>query len=187
MARLLATRRRRVFAAFIALPAAALAVVLALVIAGAGRDADEPAQAAPGTTTATTTNHDAHPAAGSFEPNDTVLADCEADDWPCHEQAYGNLAFEDGPEAAVAAVEEALPTDAAVQGDCHRIVHTIGSAALVRFEGDVGEAFAHGTATCASGYYHGILERAFAGAASRDEASQRAGGLCRGEKIEETE
>src|SRR6187431_398785 len=110
MARLLATRRRRVLAAFIALPAAALAVVLALVIAGAGRGGDAPAQAAPATTT-TATNHDAHPAAGSFEPDNTVLADCAGDDWPCHEQAYGNLAFTDGPEAAVAAVEEALPTD----------------------------------------------------------------------------
>ena len=186
MHRLLAMRRRRVLAAFIALPAAALVVVLALAILGVGRDGDEPAQAAPATTT-TATAHDAHPAAGSFEPDDTVLADCAADDWPCHEQAYGNMAFTAGPEAAVAAVEEALPTDAAVQGDCHRIVHTIGSAALVRFEGDVGEAFAHGTATCASGYYHGILERAFAGAASRDDAAQTAGGLCRGEKIEETE
>jgi hypothetical protein len=116
-----------------------------------------------------------------------VLADCEPADPPCHEQAYGNIAFRDGPEAAVAAVERALPSDAAVQSDCHRIVHTIGSAALARFDGDVGEAFAHGAATCASGYYHGILERAFAGVSSREEAAGTAGGLCRGPKIEETE
>jgi hypothetical protein len=34
----------------------------------------------------------------------------------------------------------------------------------VHYEGGVGKAFADGRASCWSGYYHGILERAFAGA-----------------------
>jgi len=178
---LLGTRRRRALTALAAvILTAGAAFLLALVGLGGSRATPE-REAGP------TTLPTAHPVAGSFEPDDTELVDCEADDYPCHEQAYGNIAFADGPEAAVAAVEQALPTDAAVQGDCHRIVHTIGSATLARFDGDVGEAFAHGAATCASGYYHGILERAFTGVAARDDAARTAGGLCRGEKIEETE
>jgi hypothetical protein len=62
--------------------------------------------------------------------------------------------------------------------DCHRIVHTIGSAALVRNGGDVAKTFAQGSATCASGYYHGILERAFAGASSKAALARKASSLC---------
>ena len=39
----------------------------------------------------------------------------------------------------------------------------MGSAALTRFKDSVAPAFIAGTPVCASGYYHGIVERAFLG------------------------
>ena len=39
----------------------------------------------------------------------------------------------------------------------------MGGAALARFKGDVARAFIDGSPVCASGYYHGVLERGFAG------------------------
>jgi hypothetical protein len=56
-----------------------------------------------------------------------------------------------------------MRTNPFVEQNCHRIAHAIGAGALTRFHGDVGAAFARGSAVCWSGYYHGILERAFQG------------------------
>ena len=39
--------------------------------------------------------------------------------------------------------------------------------ALARFDGDVARTFSLGSPTCVSGYYHGILERAFLGVSSK--------------------
>jgi hypothetical protein len=130
---------------------------------------------------------DAHPVAGTFEPDERELAECEASDFRCIEQAFGNLAYAEGPQRAIAVFDAAMNADPAVESNCHRIAHTIGSAALARFEGDVGEAFAAGSASCWSGYYHGILERAFADLESLDDAGPVARELCKGERIEETE
>jgi hypothetical protein len=130
---------------------------------------------------------DAHPVAGTFEPDGQELADCAEDDFRCLEQGFGNLAYAEGPERAIADFDAAMRDDARVESNCHRIAHTIGSAALARFEGDVGEAFAAGSASCWSGYYHGILERAFADLESLDQAGPVARELCKGERIEETE
>ena len=44
-------------------------------------------------------------------------------------------------------------------GRCHRIAHTIGAASLARFDGSVARSFAEGSASCWSGFYHGVLER----------------------------
>ena len=99
------------------------------------------------------------PVAGKFEPNDQKLEDCKGD-FSCFEQAYGNLAFYEGPEVALRRFEAAIAQPGAVEGNCHRIAHSIGAAALSRFKGKVGPAFAAGTAACWSGYYHGVVERA---------------------------
>jgi hypothetical protein len=129
----------------------------------------------------------AHPVAGSFEPDQTALASCPGDDpRRCYEQAFGNLAYFEGPKSALAQFEESMATDATVKGDCHRIVHTIGSATLARFEGDVAKAFAAGSATCWSGYYHGILERAFADADSADEVKAVSRTICESPEMEDT-
>ena len=90
-----------------------------------------------------------------FKPNTQRLEGClDAD---CRRQAFGNIAFREGPKPALALFEEKLGEDA-VKADCHRIAHTIGAASLQHHDGDVGTALAEGNGICASGYYHGLLE-----------------------------
>jgi hypothetical protein len=126
-----------------------------------------------------------HPVAGSFEPDDTKLAEC-AGESRCMEQAFGNLAFYEGPKAAIRLFDEKIRTDAKVESNCHRIVHTIGSASLARFEGNVGEAFVNGSSSCWSGYYHGILERAFTGVSEKSGLIRIARGVCEGTDVRAT-
>jgi hypothetical protein len=101
-------------------------------------------------------------AAADFEPDDTELSSCTGE-FACLEQAFGNLAYESGPKPALAEFDRRMAGDKQVEANCHRIAHTIGAASLAHFDGSVGEAFAGGSASCWSGYYHGVLERAFSG------------------------
>ncbi len=121
-----------------------------------------------------------HPVAGSFEPDGTSLEDCGEGDTTCLQQAFGNVAFEQGPDQALKLFDERLADYAANGTGCHPIAHAIGSAALARYGGDVTKAFAEGSPSCASGYYHGLLERAFVGAESKRDLVRKAGELCRG-------
>ena len=98
--------------------------------------------------------------------------------YSCLEQAFGNIAFERGPKRALAVFETELVRNRDVERDCHRIVHTIGSATYARYDGDVARTFAEGSSTCASGYYHGILERAFVGITSKAQLGEAARELC---------
>jgi hypothetical protein len=118
-----------------------------------------------------------HPIAGGFVADDTDLAACGADE-ACLEQGFGNLAFRDGPREALTLFEERLATDPVVLKDCHRISHFIGSAALERFSGDVAKTFSLGSPACVSGYYHGILERAFLGVHTKAGLTRTARELC---------
>ena len=159
------------------LPALALAGA-ALVLGACGSGSTD--ESAPATAT-TPAAANPHPVAGDFERDDTTLADCAAGSptfSTCLEQAYGNLAFEEGPRAALDRFAAAIASDAAVERGCHRIAHTIGSAALARAGGDVGAAFAEGDSTCWSGYYHGILERALKGATEESVLVARIRSLC---------
>jgi mono/diheme cytochrome c family protein len=98
--------------------------------------------------------------AAAFKPDDTKLADCKGN-FSCLEQAFGNLAYDEGPKPALAEFDRRIAADPEIERNCHRIAHMMGAAALVRYDGRVGKAFAEGSASCWSGYYHGILERAF--------------------------
>lgn len=114
----------------------------------------------------------------AFEPDDTELSDCRPrGDTGCYEQAFANLTFEQGPAVALDLLQRRSGTDDTVAADCHRIAHSMGAAALVRFSDDVGTSFARGSAVCSSGYYHGILERSFAGV-EEDELGEKAAALC---------
>jgi mono/diheme cytochrome c family protein len=101
-------------------------------------------------------------AAADFQPDDTELSSCRGE-FACLEQAFGNLAYESGPKAALAEFDRRIAADRRIEANCHRIAHTIGAASLEHFDDNVGMAFAGGSASCWSGYYHGVLERAFAG------------------------
>lgn len=118
-----------------------------------------------------------HPIAGQFVADGTDLAKCDADE-ACLEQGFGNLSFREGPRVAIALFESRLATDRTVEKDCHRIAHFIGSAALERFHGNVAKTFSQGSSACVSGYYHGILERAFLGISSKAGLARAAKGLC---------
>jgi hypothetical protein len=159
-----------------------LTIVAALAAAGAIAGCGGDNSAAPG---ASPSGQTAHPVAGSFEPDDTKLAECEGD-VACLEQGFGNLTYEDGPKTAISVLEQRMATDSVVQSDCHRIAHILGAAALVRYEGNVARAFVEGSAVCSSGYYHGLLERAFAGVSSRDELAGVARDLCNDPEITRT-
>ena len=100
--------------------------------------------------------------AAAFKPDGTKLSDCKLDT-SCYQQAFANMAYRYGPKAALATFVRDMRTNRYVEENCHRIAHAIGAGALTRFHGKVGEAFAKGSAACWSGYYHGILERAFQG------------------------
>ena len=121
-----------------------------------------------------------HPIAGRFRPDRTQLDDCHGGDVRCLEQAFGNLAYKSGPKPALELFDRRIALDKTVAIDCHRIAHMIGSAALAYFRGNVAEAYSHGSATCASGYFHGILERAFASVHSDSGLVHAARSLCRG-------
>jgi cytochrome c553 len=103
------------------------------------------------------------PVVQPFAPDDKQIADCADGDTECFEQSFGNLVFQDGPKSALNRLQEMMGTNRTVASDCHRITHRMGSAALKRFKDKVAEAFIAGTPVCWSGYYHGIVERAFLG------------------------
>jgi hypothetical protein len=102
-----------------------------------------------------------HPTQGKWEPDSTKLSDCGANDLTCYEQAFANLGYTEGPHKALAEFADVMKTNAFVNANCHPIAHYIGFGSLTRYKGDVPRAFGEGAPTCWSGYYHGILQRAF--------------------------
>jgi mono/diheme cytochrome c family protein len=117
----------------------------------------------------------------SFEPNDQKVDACQ--DTTCYEQAFGNLAYDDGPKAALEKLASLSSTNGTVAADCHPIAHKIGAGGLLHFKGDVGKAFADGDATCGSGYYHGLLQWKLAGVAA-DQVAAVASTACKDPTIE---
>jgi hypothetical protein len=117
-----------------------------------------------------------HPIAGSFKPDKTKLSDCNAQ--LCYEQAFGNVAYDEGPKAALALFAHEMSVNKAIEAGCHRIAHKIGSATLVRDHGNIPKAFAAGSSICWSGYYHGILERAFYGISTETGLIKAARRVC---------
>jgi sulfite dehydrogenase len=101
--------------------------------------------------------------AAGFKPDDTKIADCKPTDFHCFEQAFANISYNDGPKTALDKFDQDIKTPGPIERDCHRIAHAIGAGALSHFHGNIGQAFVAGRPSCTSGYYHGILERAFLG------------------------
>ncbi len=114
--------------------------------------------------------------AARFTPDETVVADCSGRG-ACLEQAFGNIAYRRGPTAALGELSRRSSADERLAADCHRIAHRVAAAALRRNGGDTGRALVSGSTVCASGYYHGIAEQAFA--ITKDEELPRAArALC---------
>ena len=121
--------------------------------------------------------------AGKFEPDDTKLSSCASGSFPCYEQGFGNLAYAEGARVALTELDRRMRTETAVLSDCHRIAHSIGAAALARADGNVAKAFVEGTATCGSGFYHGLIERAFVGV-PESRLAIAADGVCKAKEIQ---
>jgi hypothetical protein len=165
------------------------ACALALAAAGCGGGGSSgasvsPAPAAEAEATPPATPavaQDFHPVAGNFEPDETTLEECGDDGGnACYEQAFGNLTYNEGAQVALPLFDQKIAEPGPIEADCHRIAHTIGSASLARNKGNVAKAFSEGSSSCWSGYYHGILERSFAGVdvTSVTEMGRIASGLC---------
>jgi len=129
-----------------------------------------------------TTGGTFHPVAGAFKPDGTKLSECDGE-FSCLEQAFANIAYRQGPKAALTLFDRRIAEDKDVAADCHPISHWIGSAALARNRGNVAKTFVQGSASCASGYYHGILERAFAGVSSKARLAKLARSICMGQGL----
>jgi hypothetical protein len=175
-------RRSAADFAYLALAVGAMVVIAlsAARIAGSALFDDQPRMAfatgrglcAPGQSYAV-----CHPSAGPFRPDKTRLSQCRGEP-ACYQQAFGNLAFARGPRVALRRFDAAIRTNPVVTAHCHPMAHVIGSASLARAHGDVARAFAQGSASCWSGYYHGILERAFAQRKPDEDVSDVARSLC---------
>ncbi len=124
-----------------------------------------------------------HPVAGNFRPDDTSLDDCAARSTRVASRRSGTSPIREGAKAALTLFDEQIASDEFVSADCHRIGHVIGSAAFARYEGNVAKTFALGSSTCASGYYHGILERAFVGVNTKTKLVDVARALCDGSGV----
>jgi cytochrome c553 len=120
----------------------------------------------------------------AFHPNGAKLTSCGSD-YACFKQAFGNLAYYDGPEQALTTLATYMQTNPTVRSGCHQIAHTIGHAGYARYHDNAAQALAHGSMTCWSGYYHGVVERAFAGV-PRARVTAIARRLCSGAAIRST-
>src|SRR5262245_24401557 len=161
--------KRRLLPFLLVIPLVAIPTIATLVAFGGSGSRVQVAEGAAGGVF--------HPVAGNFVPDDTVLTGC-GHAYSCLEQAFGNISYSQGPRRAIALFTKDLDTNRDVERDCHRIVHTIGSAAYSRYHGNVARTFSEGSSICASGYYHGILERAFVGITSKDHHEKVARKLC---------
>jgi cytochrome c553 len=120
----------------------------------------------------------------AFHPNHAKLSDCHGD-YGCYKQAFGNIAYYDGPETALARLASTMRTNPQVNSGCHQIAHEIGHAAYVHYHDNAAQALANGSMTCWSGYYHGVIERAFGGV-PRSKVAAIARSLCTGKEINRT-
>jgi mono/diheme cytochrome c family protein len=116
-----------------------------------------------------------------FKPDKKTVASC-GEDYACYKQAFGNVAFYDGPRRALSELAGTMKTNSMVEGGCHQIAHAIGHAAYARYHHDAAKALANGSMTCWSGYYHGVIERAFGGV-PRAKVVARARSLCAGQEL----
>ncbi len=116
-----------------------------------------------------------------FHPNHARLADCHGD-YLCYKQAFGNIAYYRGPKQALLELARQMRANQLINGGCHLIAHEIGHAAYLRYHHNAAIALANGAMTCWSGYYHGVIERAFGGV-PRGQVAATARRLCTGAAV----
>ena len=114
----------------------------------------------------------------TFKPDKTTVAECQQSSKPfCYRQAFGNIAYNQGPQKALALLATDDRTISGVHADCHQITHWVGHAGLLYYKNNAGVALSHGAMTCNSGYYHGVLQLALAGL-PKDKVVKKSQHLC---------
>jgi cytochrome c553 len=122
-----------------------------------------------------------------FKPDDSTVDGCLRENEPgCLRQAFANIAFRRGPAKALTLLGQDDISVPAVHADCHQISHAVGHGGFAHFKGNAAQALAQGAMTCNSGYYHGVIERAFAGV-PREEVTRIARRLCTGKTVTKEE
>lgn len=117
-------------------------------------------------------------ATAAFKSDDKTISGCEQQGSPdCLRQAFANVAYRDGPKKALELLARDDLSISGVHADCHQIAHAIGHGGLAHYKGNAARALSQGAMTCNSGYYHGVIERAFAGV-PRDRVVKIARRLC---------
>jgi cytochrome c553 len=123
----------------------------------------------------------------AFKPDNETISGCEHSGKPlCFRQAFGNLAYQEGPQKALALLATDDTHIAGVHADCHQISHWVGHAGLAYYKNDAGQALSHGAMTCNSGYYHGVLQLALAGL-PRSAVVKKSRKLCTAPAVNKTE
>jgi hypothetical protein len=118
-----------------------------------------------------------------FKPDDRSVQGCLSNgEAGCLRQAFANIAFRRGPKQALTLLGQDDLSVPAVHADCHQIAHAIGHGGFAHYHDRAAPALAQGAMTCNSGYYHGVIERAFAGV-PRERVTRIARGLCTGRAV----
>ena len=118
----------------------------------------------------------------SFVPNDQKVEDCGRTR-PATSRPSATSPTTTGRRRPSRSWQSFPPRTAPSRRDCHPIAHKIGAGGLLHFKGDVGKAFADGSATCGSGYYHGLLQWKLAGVRA-DQVAGVASTVCKDPNIE---
>jgi cytochrome c553 len=123
----------------------------------------------------------------AFKPDGTTISGCEKHATPdCFRQAFANVAYREGPKKALNLLAKDDVSVPGVHADCHQIAHAVGHGGLAHYKGNAAKALSQGAMTCNSGYYHGVIERAFAGV-PRERVIRIARRLCTGHAVTKEE
>src|SRR4029078_12801045 len=76
----------------------------------------------------------------AFKPNHAKLSDCH--DYACYKQAFGNIAYYQSPETALADLSSYMKTNRLVNSGCHQIAHEIGHAGYVPYHDTAADGLA---------------------------------------------
>lgn len=119
---------------------------------------------------------------GEYLPDDTTVEECAVGDYNgagCWYQAFANLAFERGVEAAFSELRSAILTYPGANVNCHISTHGIGAGGWLRSGGDLASAIAGGSELC-GGFYHGVMIQSIGELPSEDpgESARRVVELC---------
>ena len=119
---------------------------------------------------------------GRFTPDQTTSEECASSEQQilCYAQAFGNIAFYQGGDAAMTLLLKASAAAEDRLADCHAVAHMVGTAAYYGLDGDFSRAYASGSRECAGGYYHGVNAAEVASHPNRgpEDMGLRFGALC---------